>query len=131
MSVRKRVLPSGEVRWQVDYRDKQGKEGKRRSRQFRTQKEAKDYETTVRGEIKAGVHVADSASSKRLASFGLPGRKTKGWREAHSSNTAHISTFISLRLSAKRSFRNSRFPPLKPSEMTFSRRARGLWCARC
>jgi integrase len=61
MSVRKRTLPSGEVRWLVDYRDKQGKEGKRRSRQFRTQKEAKAYETQIRGEIVAGTHVAASA----------------------------------------------------------------------
>ena len=59
MSVRKRILPSGEIRWQVDYRDQKGK---RRSRQFETQKEAKNHETTVRGEIRAGTHVADSAS---------------------------------------------------------------------
>lgn len=62
MSVRKRTLPSGEVRWLVDYRDKHGKEGKRRSRQFRTQKEAIAYETHIRGEIAAGTHVAASAS---------------------------------------------------------------------
>jgi integrase len=59
MSVRKRVLLSGQVRWQLDYRDNQGK---RRARQFKTAKEAKDFETTARGEIRAGTHVADSAS---------------------------------------------------------------------
>ena len=59
MSIRKRTLPSGQTRWQLDYRDQKGK---RRSRQFKTQKEAKDYETTVRSEIRAGTHVADSAS---------------------------------------------------------------------
>jgi integrase len=59
MSVRKRKLPSGEARWQVDYRD-QG--GKRRHKQFLTKAEATNYETTVRGELMAGTHVADSAS---------------------------------------------------------------------
>ena len=58
-SVRKRILRSGEIRWQVDYKDRQGK---RRSRQFKTKQQAVDHETTVRGEIKAGTHVADSAS---------------------------------------------------------------------
>ena len=62
MSVRKRTLPSGEIRWQVDYRDKEGEDGKRRSRQFRTQKEALAHETKVRGEIAAGVHIADASS---------------------------------------------------------------------
>ena len=59
MSIRKRTLPSGAIRWQLDYVDQTGK---RRSRQFKTQKEAKDYETTTRSEIRAGTHVADSAS---------------------------------------------------------------------
>ena len=59
MSIRKRVLPSGQVRWQLDYKDAQGK---RRARQFKTQYEAKDYETTTRTELKLGTHVPDSAS---------------------------------------------------------------------
>lgn len=59
MSVRKRTLPSGATRWQVDYSDAQGK---RRARQFRTQREAIAYETKARGEIAAGTHVADAAS---------------------------------------------------------------------
>ncbi len=58
-SVRKRVLPSGETRWQVDYKDQ---EDKRRSKQFQTKREAEAYETKVRGEIAAGTHVADSSS---------------------------------------------------------------------
>ena len=58
-SVRKRVLPSGEVRWQVDYKDGQGK---RRSKQFRTKREADACDTKVRGELAAGVHVADFAA---------------------------------------------------------------------
>ena len=58
-SVRKRLLPSGEVRWQVDYKDGQGK---RRSKQFRTKREADAYDTRVRGELAAGTHVAESQS---------------------------------------------------------------------
>jgi integrase len=58
-SVRKRKLPSGEVRWQVDYRDQVGK---RRHKQFATKAEATGYETKIRAEIVAGTHVADAAS---------------------------------------------------------------------
>ena len=58
-SVRKRILRSGEIRWQVDYKDQQGK---RRSRQFKTKQQAVTYETQVRSEIAAGTHVAASAS---------------------------------------------------------------------
>jgi integrase len=59
MSVRKRTLPSGQIRWQYDYGDAKGVG---RARQFRTREQALDYETTVRGEIRSGVHTADSAS---------------------------------------------------------------------
>jgi integrase len=59
MSIRKRELPSGEIRWQVDYRDQ---EGVRRARQFKKQKEAVDFETVARGQIRDGTHTADSAS---------------------------------------------------------------------
>src|SRR5262249_25424156 len=58
-SVRKRILPSGEARWQVDYRDGAGK---RRHKQFTRKAEAESFETKVRAEIAAGTHVADSAS---------------------------------------------------------------------
>src|SRR5271165_1931605 len=58
-SVRKRILPSGEIRWQVDYKDLQGK---RRSKQFKTKKAATDFEIMAGGEIKAGTHVPDSVS---------------------------------------------------------------------
>jgi integrase len=58
-SVRKRILESGETRWLVDYRDLAGT---RRARQFATKKEAVDFETKVRADIAAGVHVADTAS---------------------------------------------------------------------
>lgn len=59
MAVRKRLLPSGRVRWLLDYKDLTGK---RRARQFATKKEAVDFETKVRADIAAGTHVADTAS---------------------------------------------------------------------
>jgi len=59
MSVRKRELPSGKAAWQVDYRDSQGV---RRARQFKTVKQATDFETKVRSEIQAGTHTPDGSS---------------------------------------------------------------------
>lgn len=59
MSVRKRTLPSGEIRWLVDYTDLVGK---RRAKQFRRKKDADAFEIRARGEVAAGTHVADSAS---------------------------------------------------------------------
>jgi hypothetical protein len=59
MTIRKRTLPSGQVRWQYNYRDATGV---RRARQFETLKAATDFETVTRSEIRSGVHVADSAS---------------------------------------------------------------------
>ncbi|WP_432344785.1 site-specific integrase [Shinella yambaruensis] len=58
-TVRKRELPSGKIVWQADYRDGAGK---RRSKQFAKRKEADDFLLTARGEVRAGVHVADSQS---------------------------------------------------------------------
>lgn len=58
-TVRKRELPSGKVVWQADYRDGAGK---RRSKQFPKRKEADDFLLTARGEVRAGVHVAESQS---------------------------------------------------------------------
>jgi integrase len=59
-SVRKRTLPSGEVRWLLDYKDLQGK---RRARQFETKREAIDFETRTRADLQGGIHVADAASA--------------------------------------------------------------------
>jgi integrase len=59
MSIRKRVLPSGQVRWLCDYADQQGV---RRARQFKSKKQAEHFELTARVEIRDGVHVADRAS---------------------------------------------------------------------
>ena len=60
MSIRKRLLPSGAVRWQIDYKDSNSK---RRSKQFQFEREAKDYQITVQSELRLGVHIPDSASA--------------------------------------------------------------------
>lgn len=59
MSVRKRVLRDGEIRWQVDYRDGTGT---RRHRQFQTKREADAFHAKARTEVVTGVHTPDSAS---------------------------------------------------------------------
>lgn len=59
MSVRKRILVSGEIRWLVDYADQSGR---RRAKQFRRKKDADAFEVKARGEVAVGTHVADSAS---------------------------------------------------------------------
>jgi integrase len=59
MSVRKRRLRSGNMVWQLDYRDLRGA---RRHKQFSTKAEAVAYETTVRSELVGGTHVADTVS---------------------------------------------------------------------
>lgn len=59
MSVRKRVLASGETRWLVDYTDQAGK---RRAKQFRRKKDADAFEVRAKGEVAVGTHVADAAS---------------------------------------------------------------------
>jgi len=58
-SIRKRTLPSGEIRWLVDYSDRTGT---RRAKQFLTKSEAVSYETKVRAAIAGGSHVPDSQS---------------------------------------------------------------------
>ena len=58
-TVRKRTLPSGEVRWLVDYRDASGA---RRFKQFNRKADADAYETKARGEVATGMHVASSQS---------------------------------------------------------------------
>lgn len=58
-SIRKRKLPSGEVRWLVDYRDMAGK---RRAKMFLSKRDADAYLVKARGEVALGTHVADSQS---------------------------------------------------------------------
>ena len=60
MSVRKRVLPSGETRWLCDYRDGGGA---RRFKQFKTKDEAVAYGARTDVAVRAGTHVADAAST--------------------------------------------------------------------
>jgi integrase len=59
MSVRKRAMPSGEVRWLVDYRDGGGA---RRFKQFKSKKEADAFRDKTGVDVRAGVHVADAVS---------------------------------------------------------------------
>ena len=77
MSVRKRVLASGAIRWQIDYRDLSGI---RRAKQFETKKEATDYQIKSGSEIKAGTHVANSASItvQQAGEFWLQRAKMEG-----------------------------------------------------
>lgn len=58
MSVRKRKGACKRP-WQVDYRDGQGR---RRSKQFATKKEADTFSSTAAVEVREGVHVADRAT---------------------------------------------------------------------
>jgi hypothetical protein len=53
-SIRKRTLPSGQIRWLVDYRDQNGK---RRAKQFETKRKAESWSTTALYEVKQGAHV--------------------------------------------------------------------------
>ena len=59
MSIRQRVLPSGEVRWLVDYRDCGGA---RRFKQFKTENEAKKFRSQTEVDVSKGIHTADAAS---------------------------------------------------------------------
>ena len=59
MAVRKRITTSGDVRWQVDYRDGNGV---RRHRQFPTKREADAFHVRAHSEVTAGIHTPDSAS---------------------------------------------------------------------
>jgi integrase len=58
-SIRKRALPSGEIRWLVDYRDRAGK---RRAKMFETKRDADAYMVKARAEVAAGTHVPESQS---------------------------------------------------------------------
>lgn len=59
MALRKRTLPSGKIAWLAEYRDG---EGKRRFKQFTKKKDADEFLLTARGEVRHGVHVAESES---------------------------------------------------------------------
>lgn len=57
--VRKRTLPSGEIRWLADYVDGAGQ---RRAKQFKKRKDADEFLVKARRDVQLGVHVPDSAS---------------------------------------------------------------------
>jgi integrase len=59
-NVRKRTLPSGNTVWLAEYRDGSGK---RRFKQFDRRRDADTFLLTVRGEVREGVHVAESQST--------------------------------------------------------------------
>ena len=63
MAIRKRqwTAPDGTAKqaWLVDYRDQAGK---RRFKQFSRKKDADAYELTAKGEVRQGIHTADSDS---------------------------------------------------------------------
>ncbi len=72
MAVRKRawIAPDGAAKtaWLVDYRDQSGK---RRSKQFRTKKEADAYADKARQEVRQGTHTHDRSSITLLEAAGL------------------------------------------------------------
>ncbi|UXS38357.1 site-specific integrase [Agrobacterium tumefaciens] len=59
-TIRKRKLPSGNSVWLAEYRDGAGK---RRFKQFDLKRDADAFLLTVRGEVRDGIHVAESQSS--------------------------------------------------------------------
>ena len=67
MSVRKRLLGSGEARWLVDYKDGGGI----RVKQFWTKREAEDFHVKARSEVIAGIHTPDAASITIVAAADL------------------------------------------------------------
>ena len=97
MSVRKR---KGAFRkpWQVDYRDGQGK---RRSKQFGTKKEADTFASTAAVEVREGIHVADRATCTVaeagnfwLASVAASGVERSTLEQYGSHLRLHINPFI-------------------------------------
>lgn len=103
MSIRKRILlRTGAIRWVHDYKDA---EGKRRSKEFETKAQAVEHQTTVRGELRAGTHVPDSATItiveaaklwlERGERAGLEGSTLKQYRE-------HVDLHITPLLGAKK-----------------------------
>ena len=99
-SLRKRILPGGELRWLVDYRDGAGA---RRYRQFSTRREADSFLVDARSEVAAGTHTPDRASiTVRLRqSSGSSAANATGWSGRPSMPTGSTSTCTSSRASAR------------------------------
>ena len=56
-SIRKRTLPSGEIRWLVDYSDQAGR---RRAKQFEKKRDAEAWRANALVQVRQGTHVPDS-----------------------------------------------------------------------
>lgn len=109
MSVRQRIwtTPSGERKsaWQVDYRDQNGK---RRSKTFARKRDATAFEQTAGVEVRAGVHIADSASvtvahagALWLASGDAAGLEMTTLAQRRQHLRLHIEPFIGNTLLSK------------------------------
>lgn len=97
-TVRKRTLPSGNHVWLAEYRDGAGE---RRFKQFKKRKEADDFLLTVRGEVRAGVHVAESqsatvgfATDEWLKMIDAAGRERSTYNQYRQHADLHIKPII-------------------------------------
>jgi integrase len=86
-TIRKRALPSGQVRWQVDYRDGGGK---RRWRHFATRKAADAFLVQARHQIAIGIHTPDAASA-------TVGEAARLWLDRCEANGLEASTLKAYR----------------------------------
>ncbi|RWM76681.1 MAG: hypothetical protein EOR81_21755 [Mesorhizobium sp.] len=100
--VRKRTLPSGEVRWLADYFDAGGN---RRSKQFDKRKDADAYLVKVRRDLQLGIHVTDSASItiKEAAKLWLERCDAKGLeRSTRTAYAEHVNIHIMPLIGARK-----------------------------
>lgn len=93
-TIRKRTLPSGEVRWLADYRDVRGK---RRAKQFERRKDADAWLTKAKREVQLGLHVAesDSLTISEVADLWLERAERKGLEP---STTAQYRQHVDLHI---------------------------------
>lgn len=59
-TIRKRTLPSGLIRWQVDFSDN---DGKRRARLFERRKDADAFLVKARAQVQMGTYIHDALSA--------------------------------------------------------------------
>lgn len=104
-TVRKRTLPSGNNVWLAEYRDGAGE---RRFKQFKKRKEADDFLLTVRGEVRAGIHVAESqsttvgyAADEWLKTIDAAGRERSTYDQYKQHVDLHIKPFLGETLLSK------------------------------
>lgn len=100
--VRKRILPSGEVRWLADYVDGAGD---RRFKQFKKRKDADDFLIRARRDVQLGTHVSDSASItiKEAAALWLGRCADAGLeRSTRDAYAQHVNLHIVPQIGAKK-----------------------------